>query len=155
MINNVQGFGPMLGMQGMQAFRQPKELTDEQKTQIQSILSQYDPSNVSGDDAKAIFKAFREAGIQPGPGIKEAIDAAGFDAEDLRSKGMPEGHRPPPGGGMRGGKADVNTSTLQSLQSILSQYDLASMSSDDEQGLLDQLINSGLLKTTNMIDLSA
>jgi hypothetical protein len=56
---------------------------------------------------------------------------------------------------MRGGKADVNTSTLQSLQSILSQYDLASMSSDDEQGLLDQLINSGLLKTTNMIDLSA
>ena len=95
MVSSIQGTGMTAGMNPM---RSMQSLTDEQKQTIADILSQYDPENITEEDAKAIFQAFKDAGITPAKGMKEAIEAAGFDAEDLRSKGMPEkgGKMPPP-----------------------------------------------------------
>ncbi|MDM8553292.1 hypothetical protein QUF75_00980 [Desulfococcaceae bacterium HSG7] len=68
-----------------------QSLTDEQKAQAADIMSQYDASSLTAEDAKAIHNAFREAGIRPGPGHREAIEAAGFDSRVLRSLDPPPG----------------------------------------------------------------
>ncbi len=68
-----------------------QSLTDEQKAQVADILSQYDAASLTAEDAKAIHNAFRKAGIHPGPGHREAIEAAGFDPRVLRSLDPPPG----------------------------------------------------------------
>jgi hypothetical protein len=151
MVNQIQGMGSMMGG-GMQFKAEP--LTADQKSQIQSILSQYDPDNVTEDDAKAIFQAFRDAGIKPSPGMKEAIEAAGFDADDMRTKGKPEGGAPPPPPpGGDNNSSGVNLSVLKSLQDILSEYDLTNMTQEDETGLLSKLQQQGFMNPGIMIDL--
>jgi hypothetical protein len=49
----------------------------------------------------------------------------------------------------------VNNSTLQTLQEILSEYDLTDLSEEEEQDLLSTLTGSGLMKSGYLIDLSA
>jgi hypothetical protein len=70
-----------------------RALTADQAAKVKEILSAYDPDNLTAETAKAINEAFRQAGIRPGPGMKEAIEAAGFDADKLRQLA------PPPQGG--------------------------------------------------------
>lgn len=155
MVDSIQGFGTM----GIDTSFRPRfqSLTDDQKSQVDSILSQYDKDNLTSEDAKSIFNAFKEAGIG-GPGLRETIEAAGFDAEELRSMAGFEG-KPPQGGGRppapQQSSQNVNLSALQSLQTILSQYDLSSLSSDQETDLMGQLQEAGLMKSGNLIDLSA
>ncbi|MCE1254339.1 MAG: hypothetical protein LWX83_12430 [Anaerolineae bacterium] len=147
-------------MMGMQ---QRPSLTSEQTETVNSILSNYDAENISEDDAKEIFEQFKEAGIG-GPGLKEAIEAAGFDAEELRELGMPEedkGNMPPPppsfgqGMGTSGSATGINTTTLQTLESILSDYDLSNLSSDKQNELVSRLQSSGLLNSGSLINISA
>lgn len=136
----------------------PQSLTEEQTAQVKSILSEYDADSLTAADAKAIFGAFCEAGIRPGPGLAEAIEAAGFDAEQLRTRGRPEGVPEPPGPrGLQGaGSAQgLNITALQSLQTILNQFDLTQLSDDQETELLTQLGQAGLLQSGNMLDLRA
>lgn len=154
MVSGIQGSRPMGGPGG---FGAPAALTEAQTTQVKTILAQYKAEDLSTTDAQAIFKSFREAGIRPGPGLREAIEDAGFDAEKLRALGRPEGERPPQGGprGAQGQGQGLNKAALQSLQSILSQYDLTNLTDDQEQDLLGQLGNTGLVRTGYMLDLSA
>ena len=152
MINSIQGMGQMMGANGMMS--KGKELTDDQIQTITDILSQYDPDNVSDEDAKAIFQAFEDAGITPAKGMKEAIEAAGFDAEDLRSRGMSEdGTMPPPP--PEDSNSSINLSALQSLQEILNQYDLTNLSDSDQKSLLSQLEDSGLVFPGSVIDIKS
>lgn len=152
MVSSIQGMGSMMGMDQM---RSVSSLTDEQKQKIADILSQYDPENVSEDDAKAIFQAFKDAGITPAKGMKEAIEAAGFDAEDLRTKGMPDKGQMPPPPPPDSSTSGVNVSALQSLQDILSEYDLSDMSEDEQSQLLSQLQEQGLMNPGYIIDLKS
>ena len=121
-------------------------------------MSPYDPENLTTDDAKAIFSAFREAGIRPGPGMKETMEAAGFDAEQLRTLGRPEGggRMPPPPmpGGMQG-QQGINTAALDTLKSILNQYDLTNLSEEDQNSLQSMLSDSGLLTSSVIVDMRA
>ena len=68
---------------------QEQSLSDVQKARVVSILSQYDSSSLTVEDAKAINNAFREAGIRKGPGQREAIEAAGFDARKISTLDPP------------------------------------------------------------------
>jgi len=153
MINSIQGMGQMTGAAGMMP--KGRELTEEQKATINEILSQYDPANVSDEDAKAIFQAFHDAGITPARGMKEVIEAAGFDAEDLRSRGMTDqGSMPPPP--TQGSRSNaINLSALQSLQEILNQYDLTNLTESDQQNLLNQLEESGLVFPGSVLDIKS
>lgn len=156
MVSSIQGYGSIqaASMGGMRS--QGTTLTDEQKQTIADILSEYDSENISEADAQEIFQKFKDAGITPARGMKEAIEAAGFDAEDLRAKGMPEGQQPPPPPpDQTSGSGSVNVSALQSLQSILSEYDLNSITEDQQSELLTKLNEAGLLRTGYSIDLSA
>ena len=150
MINSIQGVSSMMGA-GMMSKSQG--LTDDQKNTITEILSQYDPDNVTEEDAKAIFQAFKDAGINPTRGMKEVIEAAGFDAEDLRSKGMTDNQMPPPP--PPGQSSGVNLSALQSLQEILNQYDLTNLSEEDQTSLTQKLMENGFLQPGSMVDLSS
>ncbi len=153
MINSIQGMGQMMGAAGMMS--KGRELTDEQKATITEILSQYDPANLSDEDAKAIFQAFHDAGITPARGMKEVIEAAGFDAEDLRSRGMTDQGMMPPPPQQGSGSNAINLSALQSLQEILNQYDLTNLTDSDQVNLLSQLEESGLVFPGSVLDIKS
>jgi hypothetical protein len=76
-------------------------LSAEQTARIKTILSKYNASTLTADQAKEIHEKFRTAGIHPGPESKDAIIAAGFDPEKLRALAPPpdrakdEGLKPP------------------------------------------------------------
>lgn len=152
MVSAIQGMGSVMGGGMMPKM---KELTSDQTNTISDILSQYDPENVSEDDAKSIFQAFKDAGITPAKGMKEAIEAAGFDSEDLRSKGLGDGNMPPPPPQSTSSSASINLSALQSLQEILSQFDLTNLSETDQTSLLTKLQDSGLISTGSVIDIKS
>ncbi len=59
------------------------QMTSELKAKVISILSDYNPSTLTVDDARAINQAFREAGVRRGAGQKAAIEAAGFNPEKI------------------------------------------------------------------------
>lgn len=69
---------------------------------VKSILSGYDKTRLTESDAKAINRAFRDAGIKKGPELRDAITAAGFDPEILRKL------NPPPEGEKNRGNHDSN-----------------------------------------------
>jgi hypothetical protein len=149
---------------GTGAFPTAHTLSDDQKSQVQSILSQYDKNNLTAADAKAIFKAFRQAGIQPGADLKDAITAAGFNADQLRTLARPAdgprhgGHHPEGAASstsQTGASSSLNSSSLQSLQQILSQYDLSNLSDTQESALVSQLNQAGLLQSGNLINVGA
>lgn len=158
MLNSIQGVSSMYGTGSLQA---PQSLSADQKSTVQSILSQYDPKNVTTADAKSIFKSLREAGIQPSSDLRGMLTSAGFDPEQLRSLAGAGGHHH--GGHHGGGKSSATSSSsgidpaaLQQLQSILDQYDTTSLSSDQQNNLITQLGDAGLMdQSGSMINLSA
>ncbi len=66
-------------------------LTDAQKAAVKSILSKYNASTLTANDAKAIHSAFRDAGVKSGPGLNEAVTSAGFNSDKLRDLDPPPG----------------------------------------------------------------
>ncbi len=160
MMGSIQGAGSMGGIGSFHSAPPSRPLTDEQKSLVQSTLSEYDAENLTAEDAKEILSTFREAGIRPGKELRQAISDAGFDEKSLMELARPEGAPEPPRGGGGHGRAQgtssgIDVSALKSLQDILSQYDLSSLSSEDETSLLSQLNNSGLVRSGSFIDLSA
>jgi hypothetical protein len=91
MMDGFQGLEQMLTFR---SFRLSQPLSGEQKSQVQAILSRYDASKVCVDDASEIFRSFRESGINPGPGLREAIKQAGFDDRELRALAKTRSQRP-------------------------------------------------------------
>ncbi len=73
-------------------------LTPAQLAKMKEILSAYKPNSLSVDDAKAIKRNLREAGIQPGSARGDALRAAGFDPKKL------EALDPRPAGAAPGGE---------------------------------------------------
>ncbi len=75
-----------------------ESLSENMKSTVLSILSNYDADNLTEADAKAINNAFREAGIRQGAGQQEAIESAGFSPRKISSLDPPpsrnEGRRP-------------------------------------------------------------
>ncbi|THB73707.1 MAG: hypothetical protein D3926_23245 [Desulfobacteraceae bacterium] len=86
-------------------------LTEAQQQVILEILSEYDPSGLTADDAKSIHRSFRDSGIRPGPGMAQVIESAGFDPQVLRRLDPPRHH--PNGPGNRSGFNAENTDSEQ------------------------------------------
>ena len=154
-INAIGNGSSPVRMQGM---LQRQTFTDEEKSTVASILEDYDPSDLTAEDAQAINESFNEAGIVPGFGLFEAIQDAGFDGETIRALDpsspaeRPKGPPPPP---PSGGIAGLNTEALTELQSILEKYSLDDLSEEDEEQLIAELDESGLLLPGLMVNTSA
>ena len=157
MVDPIQGFtsGHTSGI-----MKVPQPLTEDQKSQVKTILNQYDPSNISTGEAKKVFQSFREAGIGPASGLKEAITEAGFSADKLRtlarSENNPYARRQEElmSENSTAGQDKDAMARLQSLQSILGQYNLSDLSVEQEKELFSRLNEAGLMKSGSMIDLS-
>ena len=75
-----------------------QKLSDEQKTQLAEILSNYDAEDMTEEDMKSMLDEIKEAGITPGKELKETLEEAGFE---LKPPQQGQGG-PPPMGGMNG-----------------------------------------------------
>lgn len=64
-------------------------ITEVQKEKVKAILSQYNATTLTANDAKAIHEAFREAGLRMGPNVESVIMEAGFDPEKLKELAPP------------------------------------------------------------------
>ena len=64
-------------------------ITPDQAATIKKVLSKYDPAKLTAVEAKSIHDQFRQAGIHAGPETRDAIKAAGFDPDKLRTLDPP------------------------------------------------------------------
>ena len=161
MVNSIQGVSSAYGVGSMQA---PQPLTADQKTTVQSILSQFDPKNLTAANAKSIFKSLQDAGIRPNSDVSNMMKTAGFDPSQMRTLAGVGGHH---GHSNKTEQTDATTSArststssvassnLQMLQSILSQFESDNTSSDSQSDLLSQLGNAGLLQSGSAVNVSS
>ncbi len=79
----------------------PETLTDEEIAKVGLILENYDPNNITVEDALAINEAIRDAGIHGGRAVGAAMREFGFDNEVIKELAPP----PDRGGKENGGEA--------------------------------------------------
>ncbi|TMO40216.1 hypothetical protein CWC25_20655 [Pseudoalteromonas sp. S4389] len=91
MINSVSSSANFQSMQRPQA----EPLTSEQTELMNETLAQFDPENLTAEDAQSIMQTFMDAGIQLGQEMEAIMAEAGFDAAEVGELGRPEGERPP------------------------------------------------------------
>ncbi|WP_281546480.1 hypothetical protein [Pseudoalteromonas sp. PAR1] len=91
MINSVSSSANFQPMQRPQA----EPLTSEQTELMNETLAQFDPENLTAEDAQSIMQTFMDAGIQLGQEMEAIMAEAGFDAAEVGELGRPEGERPP------------------------------------------------------------
>ena len=91
MINSVSSGANFQPMQRPKA----EPLTSEQTELMNETLAQFDPENLTAEDAQSIMQTFMDAGIQPGQEMEAIMAEAGYDAAEVGELGRPEGERPP------------------------------------------------------------
>jgi hypothetical protein len=77
----------------------PLVLSSAEQAKVKSVLSAYKPATLTAEDARALKRALRDAGLRRSPALDDALNAAGFspakmEALDPRPPGPPG---PPPG----------------------------------------------------------
>ena len=119
--------------------QQAKEtsLTDEQKSELESIISKYDASTATEEDMQALFSELEEAGIGPSKEVGAALNAAGF-----APPAGPGG--PPPMGGVEDEEEDDEDDedilTIDSLESeIVQEFAEKFISGEYEEEDLDAI----------------
>jgi len=60
-------------------------VSTEQKSAIEQVLSKFDASSLTSEDAQEITNAFKELEIRPSKSLRETIESAGFDANEIRN----------------------------------------------------------------------
>jgi hypothetical protein len=68
-------------------------LTEAQVSAAKALLAKYKPSGLTADDAKAMHRGMRDAGIRAGRAEKELLISTGFDPEVLRTLDPPPDRR--------------------------------------------------------------
>lgn len=77
----------------------PLVLSSAEQAKVKSVLSAYKPATLTAEDARALKRALRDAGLRRSPALDDALKAAGFspakmESLDPRPPGPPG---PPPG----------------------------------------------------------
>ncbi|MFC7049645.1 hypothetical protein [Emcibacter nanhaiensis] len=130
---------------GAGGFRPPppssSPLTEDQKSTVSDILSQYDASSLSEEDAQSIFQALKDAGIPPSEELKSMIEDAGFDLSQFAPPPPPEGGRGPGG---PGGMVELSEEDAATLDSIFDSYDMANLTEEDKESINQALLDAGI-----------
>ena len=129
------------------------QLNTAQKQTVQSILEKFDPQNLTSSDARAIFLRLQQAGIPAGNDLRATLRQSGFDTERLASLAS-SGSAPQDVKAEMGKNRQAGAKALQNLQTILSQYDLENLNEEDQQKMLNELDQAGLLESGNVINIS-
>lgn len=117
------------------------KLTDDQKSQLEEIISKYDPNNMTQEAAKSMMDEIKNAGITPSKDLRDIMDAAGFKPPE-----KPQG--PPP---------DVNASETkqqlpQYLQDFIEKEQSGGVTQDDINSLIQSLQSSGQSTQGSIVD---
>ncbi len=134
------------------------KITEEQKASIESILSEYNSAELNELDASSIVQKISELGVMPGIQLEGVLADAGFDAKEIGdlasvNKQGPKGGPPPVS---NDNATTINQENLQVLQDILAQYnDLLNLSSREEDSLIAQLSEAGLLEPGAIINITS
>ncbi len=124
---------------------QTRSLTDEQKTQLEEILSKYDPENMTDENRQALMEELKTAGIPLTRDAAEILEKSGFE--------RPEGPPPPPPGPPpqdSGTTTPLNATFVQ----LMEQYQAGEIAEEeflDQLNMLkEQIVNGtgGLIDTT-------
>lgn len=142
MINNITSSQSMVSAvsSGSVTSQGNTTLSSYQKEQINTLLENYDSSNLSSDDALEIVSALKDAGVAPSEELASVMDDAGFSAQEIGNLagvggGKPAGGPPPPpppqGGNISSEEEEDYISEL--LDSLLS--------TDDESTTTSSVVN--------------
>ncbi|MEI8644896.1 hypothetical protein P4S60_04475 [Pseudoalteromonas sp. Hal040] len=133
MINSVSSGANFQPMQRPQA----EPITSEQTELMNETLAQFDPENLTAEDAQSIMQTFMDAGIQPGQEMEAIMAEAGFDAAEVGELGRPEGERPPGPPPPSGNSLEqVDTEEVVSyLDELLAQYS-DQLGEEDKEAIL-------------------
>lgn len=138
MISGVSGAS---SYQLQTQFSRETRLTDEQKLQLEEILSKYDSSSITSDQTKALFDELKSSGIRPSKEVREIIDAAGFKPPE-----KPEGPPPP----------DPDVEETQQLPDYLLEFlekqNSGELTKADLTSLITELQNNGEVSQGVLVD---
>lgn len=141
MITNISNNLTSGGMPEMRNNRQ-QSITQEQRQLIEETLAQYDPENLTQDQAASIVETFKEAGIEPSYAMAEAMTTLGFDARaigDLAGVGDPQQADsskpppPPPPNQDMPTTLNISDTALQELKDLLDEYYNNNLSDDERE----------------------
>jgi hypothetical protein len=145
--NNATSFMP-------QQKSQAASLTSEQSDFVKETLTQFDPENLTSEDAKSIQAAFEEQGISPTKELAELMSELEFDAKSIGDAGRPEGQRPPPP--PQNSLEQVNTEEVVSyLDELLEQYS-SQINDEDKDAILSAVQEKfGLSESDSLLSIKA
>lgn len=127
--------------QSAQSFQgpRPQPITEDQKEFVESALAEFDPDNLTEDDAQAIVEAFKDAGIQPGKELAELMAEAGFDAKEVGDLAGVRPPGPPPGGQGAIGGPIFTDEMLGTLESLLEEYGSDELDDEAKDSILQSM----------------
>jgi hypothetical protein len=96
---------------------QDTKLTDDQKSTVDSILAQYNASNLTADNVKAINQAISDAGIDFSKALGDEIESQGFSIQTMMQLGGPPDHDKAQATAETNGQSAMFSDLLTALQS--------------------------------------
>ncbi|WP_155731016.1 hypothetical protein [Pseudoalteromonas luteoviolacea] len=133
--------------------RPDNQLSAEQSDTIKATLEQFDPQNLSEEDAKSIVETFKEAGIKPGKALAEHMSELGFDAKAV---GELAGVKPPPKPSLKDGSPAIDLQqVVDFLSKSLEEHDTSNLSDEQKQALFSDLKREfGLEEESHLIKIT-
>jgi hypothetical protein len=114
-----------------------QSLTDDQKSQLTEILSNYDAENMTDTDIQSMRDEISSAGIRPGEELKSILEDSGFEV------GPPQGGPPPMQGANR-------SEPPQFVMNFVDKALSGAVTEDDVTSFLD-MIQTGYQDSTGLI----
>jgi len=159
-VSNSMSSVMMSQVQGNQQSIQQRSLSEEQKSQVEEILSNYDSENFSQSDFEDIFQQFKESGIPLGDSLKSVNEAAGFDFESNIQEAVENGTMPPKGNmppppppqNNQAQSNDDSTEYSSQLAELLAEYEAGEADQSDFETLIESIRASSTTTTGNILN---
>lgn len=137
--------GLQSGMPSAAYASQTTSMTEEQTTQVKTLLAEYDGKSLTADDAQDLVTKIREMGVNPGEELAQVLSDSGIDAQDLAElAGISGPGGPPkgggdPGGGPGGGGPSGAASLDETVVSLIADAAEAYEESQEDQSFAEYL----------------
>ncbi|GEM_PF-1619624 len=168
MISGVSSLSSSLYSGSTSSTSSSTTLTDEQKKELDSILANYNSSDMTQSSTQSLLDALKSSGIQPSQAVQSYISSQGFDIQP------PQGPPPPDPGSSISSLSSTSLSSLSSssssssssgissdanlpafLQDFIDKEKAGSVTQDDINSLIANLQNTGQSTTGVLVDQSS
>lgn len=143
-------------------FQSPQSHSEDQKQSLNDVIAQYDPSDLSDEEAKTLVNEISELGISRGEDLTTALSEAGFDPKGLADQagfGRGDGPPPPPpsvsGLGNKGAESDEVQALLSIVNELRVNIEENGVEGDFSELLTAALEDAGIDTTTPIVDFRA